>query len=310
MRLVVSLALASACSVDIFGATPDGIPAPDGAPAPDAPSRDAGADAQPRDASADARADASIDAAPTPWTLTWSDEFNQPNGSAPDPSKWRFDTGGGGWGNGELETYTSRPDNAVIQDGNLVITARRETYTGSDGITRDYTSARLNTGGPFAQAYGRFEARIQIPAGQGMWPAFWMIGDDIGAAGWPGCGEIDIMENIGREPQTVHGTVHGPGYSGTGGISAPYTIASAFAADFHVFAVEWDPQSVRFLVDDVAYTTVTPQNLPAGTNWVFDHPFFVILNLAVGGYWPGAPDATTVFPQQMRVDYVRVYRRN
>lgn len=305
MRFALLLAGVGACSGDITAAAPDDA-APNAVPPPmiDAAAADArtAADAF---AAPDAAADASIDA-PAGRRLTWSDEFD--TGSVPDPAKWSFDTGGNGWGNGELETYTSRPENAAIENGNLVITARRETFTGADGITRDYTSARLNTAGHFSQVYGRFEARIKLPAGQGMWPAFWMLGQNIGSAGWPGCGEIDIMENLGREPQTVHGTVHGPGYSGAGGISAPLTIAANFADDFHIFAVEWDAQSVRFFVDDTQYASVTPADLPAGTSWVFDHPFFVILNLAVGGNWPGNPDGTTVFPQQMLVDYVRVYQ--
>ena len=152
---------------------------------------------------------------PATWTLSWSDEFDA--GSRPDESRWVYDLGGGGWGNQELQTYTSRADNAALRDGALVITARAERFTGSDGIARDYTSARLKTKDRFAQTYGKFEARIQVPRGQGIWPAFWMLGVDIDAVGWPQCGEIDIMENIGREPTTIHGTLHGPGYSGGGG---------------------------------------------------------------------------------------------
>ncbi len=247
---------------------------------------------------------------PGPWKLAWSDEFNSPDGSGPDAGNWGFDLGGGGFGNHELESYTSRPQNVQIQSGNLVITALKENYTGTDGIQRDYTSARLKTQGKFDQAYGRFEARIKIPYGQGMWPAFWMLGNDIDTAGWPTCGEIDIMENIGKEPGIVHGTIHGPGYSGSGGLSAPYSITSGrFADDFHIFAVEWEPKEIRFYVDSVLYATRTPTELPAGTKWVYDHPFFIILNLAVGGDWPGSPDATTTFPQTMLVDYVRVYTR-
>lgn len=244
------------------------------------------------------------------WTLTWSDEFNQANGSVPDPNKWLIETGGNGWGNQELEYYTTRPENVHVEGGNLVMTALKESYTGQDGVTRDYTSARLNTSARFAQPYGRFEARIRIPYGQGMWPAFWMLGNDIGTSGWPGCGEIDIMENIGREPAIVHGTIHGPGYSGANGISSAYSLASGrFADDFHVFAAEWEPQKIRFYVDDQLYATRTPADLPPGTKWVYDHPFFVILDLAVGGEWPGNPDNTTSFPQQMLVDYVRVYQK-
>src|SRR5882672_7548982 len=248
---------------------------------------------------------------PTVWSLTWSDEFDGPNGSAVDSTKWSFDVGGNGWGNNELETYTSRTANAHLESGLLVIKALKETFTGPDNITRNYTSARLLTRNKFTQAYGRFEARIKIPYGQGLWPAFWMLGDNIGTAGWPTCGEIDIMENIGKEPSIVHGTFHGPGYSGGNGVSAAYTLSGGqkFSDDFHTFAVEWEPNVMRFYVDGLLYKTRTPADLPAGTSWVFDHPFFIILNVAVGGGWPGNPDATTVFPQQMLVDYVRVYQR-
>jgi beta-glucanase (GH16 family) len=245
------------------------------------------------------------------WTLVWADEFNAANGSPADSSKWVTETGGNGWGNNELECYTARPQNAYQQDGNLVIKVLAEKYTGSDGVTRTYTSARLKTQSKFSQAYGRFEARIKIPRGQGIWPAFWMMGDKIDKAGWPTDGEIDIMENIGKEPAMVHGTIHGPGYSGDKGITAPYSlpIGQRFADDFHLFAVEWEPNVIRFYVDDHLYATRTPANLPPGTKWVYDHPFFLLLNVAVGGDWPGNPDATSPFPQTMQVDYVRVYRR-
>jgi beta-glucanase (GH16 family) len=246
--------------------------------------------------------------APAGWTLTWSDEFNGSNGAAPDASKWTLETGGNGWGNNELEYYTARPQNSVQQDGNLVINVLQENYTGSDGVTRNYTSARLKTATHFTQTYGRFEARIKIPSGQGIWPAFWMLGDNIDTAGWPTCGEIDIMENIGKEPNKVHGSMHGPGYSGATPLTAIYTLPTgAFADDFHLFAVEWEPAAVRFYVDSNLYLTETPSNLPAGTHWVFDHPFFILLNVAVGGNFPGSPDSTSVFPQAMLVDYVRAY---
>jgi beta-glucanase (GH16 family) len=245
------------------------------------------------------------------WKLVWSDEFNGPGGSGVDSSKWVFDLGGKGWGNQELESYTSRPRNVYIHDGNLVIQAQRENYTGADGVSRNYTSARLKTAGKFSQTYGRFEARIKIPFGQGLWPAFWMLGDDIEKTGWPDSGEIDIMENIGKEPSTVHGTIHGPGYSGGDGIGAPFTLPGnqRVADDFHIYAIEWVPNTIRFYVDDALYETRTPSSLPAGRKWVYDHPFFLLLNVAVGGGWPGNPDATTVFPQTMLVDYVRVYQR-
>jgi beta-glucanase (GH16 family) len=244
------------------------------------------------------------------WQLSWSDEFNAADGSAPDPSKWTLETGGGGWGNQELEYYTARPQNAHIQNGNLVIMVLQETYSGPDGVTRNYTSARMKTQKHFSQTYGRFEARLKVPFGQGIWPAFWMLGDDIDQVDWPNCGEIDIMENIGKEPATVHGTIHGPGYSGAGGVTAAFSLPSGrFADDFHVFAVEWEPNAIRFYVDDHLYATQTPAALPAGTKWVFDHPFFILLNVAVGGSFPGSPDQTSTYPQTMEVDYVRVYRR-
>jgi beta-glucanase (GH16 family) len=243
------------------------------------------------------------------WTLVWSDEFNGPNGSSPDPTQWTFDTGGNGWGNNELEYYTRRWQNAQIQNGSLAVTALEETYTGTDGVTRRYTSARLKTEGDFAEAYGRFEARIKIPSGQGMWPAFWMLGNNIGTVSWPACGEVDIMENIGKEPSTIHATIHGPGYSGANGIGSPYSLPSGkFSDDYHLFAVEWEPKVMRFYVDNQLYATRTPADLPRGTSWVYDHPFFIILNVAVGGSWPGNPDHTTVFPETMLVDYVRVYQ--
>jgi len=249
---------------------------------------------------------------PGVWSLVWRDEFDGPSGSAVDTSKWSFDVGGKGWGNNELETYTNRAANAHVEGGLLVIKALKETFTGPDNITRNYTSARLLTKNKFSQAYGRFEARIKIPYGQGIWPAFWMLGNNIDTAHWPNCGEIDIMENIGKEPSIVHGTFHGPGYSGGSGVSASYTLPNGrkFSDDFHTFAIEWEPNVMRFYVDGHLYKTRTPADLPAGTSWVFDHPFFIILNVAVGGGWPGNPDATTVFPQQMLVDYVRVYQRS
>jgi len=251
---------------------------------------------------------------PAGWTLVWSDEFSSPDGSAPDPSKWTYDTGGKGWGNTELECYTNRLQNAQINGGNLVITAQQENapFVCSDGSTNSYTSARLKTQGLFSQAYGRFEARIKVSAGQGMWPAFWMLGKDITTAGWPTCGEIDIMENIGKEPGTVHGSLHGPSTTTrTSDATSIFTLPAgqAFADDFHLFAVEWERGVVRFYVDSNLYATFTESRWPAGGTWVFDHPFFIILNVAVGGNWPGSPDSTTVFPRHLLVDYVRVYTR-
>ena len=257
------------------------------------------------------RGSETLDGPGAAWRLTWSDEFDAPDGSAPSAARWVHDLGGDGWGNHELQTYTDRRDNSVIRGGSLVIRAAREHATGRDGITREYTSARLKTLGTFSQAYGRFEARIRIPRGQGIWPAFWMMGDNVEAAGWPACGEIDVMENIGREPNVVHGTVHGPGYSGGQSLTASFTNPAGrpFADDFHVFAIEWEPSVIRWYSDSTLYATRTLSGVPGGSRWVFDHPFFVLLNVAVGGDWPGNPDATTAFPQEMVVDWVRVYKR-
>jgi beta-glucanase (GH16 family) len=247
------------------------------------------------------------------WQLVWSDEFNGPDGSGVDTTKWTALTGGDGWGNQEREYYTSDLANAQQMGGNLVITA---TTAGASAHpcwygTCLYTSARLQTMGHFDQTYGRFEARIKIPEGQGLWPAFWMLGSDIGSVSWPACGEIDIMENIGREPGTDHGSMHGPGYSGGNALTASIVLpgGAKLGDDFHLYAVEWDVGVVRFYLDDTLYETRTPADLPAGTTWVFDKPFFLLLNVAVGGSWPGDPDATTVFPQTMLVDYVRVYTK-
>lgn len=245
------------------------------------------------------------------WRLVWADEFNLPLGSPVDRSKWNVETGGWGWGNSELQLYTESTLNAVHDGRNLVITALEQRLPGARcwyGPCR-YTSARINTRGKFEQRYGRFEARIKLPRGEGLWPAFWMLGSNFGAVRWPICGEIDIMEHIGREPRTVHGTIHGPGYSGGEGISKSYTLAADFADKFHVFALEWEPGALRWYVDGVHYQTRTPADLPEDARWVFDQPFFIILNLAVGGGWPGAPDASTRFPQRMLVDYVRVYEQ-
>ena len=242
------------------------------------------------------------------WQLTWSDEFNGADGSPVDPKKWTVITGGDGFGNNELEYYTERATNVRQEGGNLVLEARPEAYKGTDGVSRDYTSGRLETRGKFDQAYGRFEARMKLPYGKGIWPAFWMLGNDI-AQGWPKAGEIDILETIG-EHQRVYGTLHGPGYSGAHGLQGKTDLPTGQAVDtaFHVYAVEWSPNEIKFFVDDQLFATHTPQELPAGAAWVFQHNFFVLFDLAVGGYWPGNPDSSTVFPQKMLVDYVRVYK--
>lgn len=249
-----------------------------------------------------------------PTGLTWSDEFNRKAGTAPDPSKWKHDIGGHGWGNGELQYYTNSTSNAAHDGkGNMVITARRvstNSYSCHYGPCQ-YTSARLLTAERFAQKYGRFTARIKIPGGQGMWPAFWMLSSNIAADPWPNSGEIDVMENIGKEPGTVWGSLHGPGYSGANAAHGSYTLpnSQAFSKGYHVFTVDWAPDSVTWYVDGIQYSHKTPADI-GGNPWVVDDPFFLLLNLAVGGYWPGSPDSTTAFPKQMLIDYVRVYGWN
>ncbi len=237
------------------------------------------------------------------WSLRWADEFSQSDGSKPDSSKWGYDIGGSGWGNNELQTYTDRTENARIENGQLVIEARAENFGG-----RNFTSARLLTKGKSSWTYGRIEARIKIPKGRGIWPAFWMLGANFDSVGWPNCGEIDILENIGSLPSTLYGTLHGPGYSGGNGISGNTVLAgAALGDDFHVYAIEWEENRIRWFLDGSLYFTLTPSDLPVGSPWVFNQPQFLILNVAVGGNWPGNPDSSTVFPQRMTVDYVRVY---
>ena len=239
------------------------------------------------------------------WSLVWSDEFNGAAGSSPDTSKWSFDigTGNSGWGNQELEYYTGRPENASISaDGNLVMTAKSEVYNGSQ-----FTSARMKTKNLFTTTYGRIEARIKTPYGPGIWPAFWMLGSDEGTNSWPNCGEIDIMELRGQKPNIINGTVHGPGYSGGGSITKEYGLPNdRFDKGFHIFSVEWSPNQIDFYVDDFLYQRITPEKVKG--KWVFDHPFYLILNVAVGGNYVGFPTPLTPFPQSMYVDYVRVYQ--
>ena len=245
------------------------------------------------------------------WETTFLDDFDGPANASPDADRWQMETGGWGWGNNELQTYTTRPQN-VRQDGqgNLVITARRESFTGGDGIQRDYTSARIKTQDRFTQTFGRFEMRAKLPSGQGVWPAFWMLGEDIVKVGWPQCGEIDIMEHVGHEPGRVHGTIHGPGYSAGDSIGNSFTLpgGQVFEGTFHTFAVEWTPNRIQWFVDGQLFQTRSPASL-GGRDWVFDHDHFLLLNLAIGGFWPGEPDATTVFPRQYIVDYVRASER-
>ncbi|MEU9380492.1 family 16 glycosylhydrolase [Streptomyces sp. NPDC048279] len=241
--------------------------------------------------------------------VSFSDTFDGPAGSAVNSSKWTQETGDN-VNNHEREYYTSGTNNAALDgQGHLVITAKKENpanYQCWYG-TCQYTSARMNTSGKFSAQYGHVEARMKIPRGQGMWPAFWMLGTDIGQVGWPDSGEIDVMENVGFEPSTVHGTIHGPGYSGSAGIGAGYTLPNgqAFADAFHTFAVDWAPNKITWSVDGVAYQTRTPADV-GGNTWAFNKPFFLILNLAVGGYWPGDPNSSTAFPAQLVVDSVSV----
>ncbi len=231
-----------------------------------------------------------------------------------DTSFWNFDIGDGteqgipGWGNNELQFYTDRPENVTVQNGFLLITAQKEDFNGAQ-----FTSARLQTKGKIQQRYGRFEARIRLPFGKGMWPAFWLLGDDSDGSIWPQIGEIDIMENVGDAPTEIFGTVHGPGYSRGESISKKYTLENdRVDTGFHIYGVEWGPNYINYYIDDVLYYQITPEDVDEETNgegeWVFnDRPFYIILNLAVGGNLPGAPNEDTVFPQTMVVDYVRVY---
>jgi beta-glucanase (GH16 family) len=261
--------------------------------------------------SADAGAiDATSDVDPLAgWTLSWSDEFNDAVGTKPNPQYWSYDIGGGGWGVMQLQTYTNTAANAATDgNGNLAINAIEDAQG-------NFTSARIKTQGKFEQAYGRFEMRAKVVTGNGMWPAFWMLGNNFGPTPWPDCGEIDIMEVRGTRPQTNLGSLHGPGYSGMHPLTGHYSLPDggpALSDDFHIYAVEWETNVVRFYVDDNLYETRTPADIPtdAGANarWVYDHPFFILINVAVGGMFPGPPTGTT-FPQTMLIDYVRVYKR-
>lgn len=241
------------------------------------------------------------------YQLLWEDNFDGSAGKSPDDTKWNYDIGIGpgndGWGNQELQYYTNRPENVALDgQGNLAITARRESYAG-----RAFTSARIKTKGIFAQKYGRFEARMKMPWGPGLWPAFWMLGNDIDQVSWPQCGEIDIMEYRGQEPNLIYGTVHGPGYSGGASITKSFSFTNdRFDVDFHLYAVEWGEDYIDFYVDDNLYQRIRPENLPG--EWVFDQDFFMILNVAVGGNYVGFPTQQTPFPQTMLVDYVKVYQ--
>jgi len=233
--------------------------------------------------------------------LMWSDEFNN---NAIDQNTWTFETGNNGWGNSELENYTARTQNAFVSKGNLIIEARKESLAGSS-----YTSARMITKGKQTFTYGRIDVRAKLPTGKGLWPAIWMLGNNIDQAGWPACGEMDIMELVGDVPNTVHGTLH---WGATPTLHQSktnyYALSSGtFDQQFHVYSLVWVKDQVQIYVDDILYNTVTTANT-AGSVYPFNNPFFFILNVAVGGTWPGSPDGTTVFPQRMVVDYVRVFQ--
>ena len=235
--------------------------------------------------------------------LTFEDNFD--TDGPVDAASWNIEMGIGdnGWGNNELQYYTDRPENIKVEGGMLHITALQESFQGSA-----YTSARINTKGKVDQQYGRFEARMQLPWGRGVWPAFWLLGSNIDEVSWPQCGEIDIMEYRGQNPSTLIGTVHGPGYSAGESVSKEYNLdADRFDTGFHIFGIEWGPDYINFYVDDVLYNQITPEDVDG--EWVYDHPFFILLNVAVGGNFVGPPNANTVFPQTLLVDYVRVYSR-
>jgi beta-glucanase (GH16 family) len=253
----------------------------------------------------------------TNWTLVWNDEFNGPKGSAPDASKWTYDTGGGGFGNGEIETYCAPGSNAspcvasnpnIFQDGNgnLVIQARN-----SGG---NWTSGRMKTQGLAQFQYGRIEARMKLPVGAGLWPAFWMLGVDLTSVGWPQSGEQDIIEWVqSYSPNVTSSTIHGPGYSGANGVGSTTTFANGGRTDdasYHVYGVIWSPNSMQFYRDDFTrpFFTVTPSTPGVNGQWVFNAPFFVLMNLAIGGGgFPGFTNSSTPNPATMLVDYVRVY---
>jgi beta-glucanase (GH16 family) len=252
-----------------------------------------------------------------PGRLVWADEFNAPAGTGPDAGKWQPEIGPGV--NNELQYYTNNNNARHDGNGNLVLQARREVTPGSacppdpisGSTTCQYTSARLNTHGKFSFTYGRVEARIKVSSTQGLWPAFWLLGADFfdKRTPWPACGEIDIMEHVGREPNNVYSTLHAPGYYGAGGFGSPLNLGQPAASAFRTFAVEWDSSHMTFSVDGNRFFTVDRNQLETTRGpWVYDHPFFIILNNAVGGDWPGPPGAGTQLPQDMVLDYVRVYQ--
>jgi beta-glucanase (GH16 family) len=248
--------------------------------------------------------------AATPYThLVWSDDFSGPAGAAPSP-RWVRDAGVYGARDHELEYYTAGRANAALDGhGHLAIVARPQT-TVADGTTWRFTSARLETQGTFSTTYGLIEARMRIPAGFGLWSSLWMLGDNFGSVGWPACGELDVMEALGQYPFKARSTLHGP--AGAGGsayaLGQDFVATSSLASGFHTYGVSWSRNSITWLFDHVPYATATPADLTPGERWVFNHPFHLVLNLAVGGNWPGPPDAFTPFPAKLLVDWVRVYR--
>lgn len=245
------------------------------------------------------------------WEQVWADEFDAEANAPINSENWTCEIGGHGWGNNELEYYTDSLENVSHDgNGNLVITAMEGQPESGETCWYGqcaYTSARCTTQNKMEFSYGRVEARIQIPTGQGVWPAFWSLGADFPEVGWPLSGEIDILENIGSLPNMIYGTVHGPNYSGASGIGNAHEGAEPFTNDFHVYAIDWDENIIRWYVDGELFGIVSVNDL-GNREWVFDHDFFLIMNIAVGGAWPGFPDESTVFPQQMLVDYVRHYQ--
>jgi len=237
--------------------------------------------------------------------LVFADEFNGASGSKPDAAKWTIDPGTGQ--NGEVQYYTNNDNAAMDGAGHLVMSARKETVGG-----RDYTSHRMNTGNKFAFQYGRVEARIKVPKGNGLWPAFWMMGADfLTGRPWPYNGEVDIMEVLGRNTTESYSTLHAPAYNGAGGYGLKYNLPGGgdFANDYHVWAAQWDSKGITYFVDNQQVFFASKETVEATRGpWIFDHPFYIILNLAVGGDFPGPVDATTPFPSQMLVDYVHVYQ--
>ncbi len=226
--------------------------------------------------------------------LVWAQEFD--TDGAPDPAKWGYDLGGGGWGNNELEYYTSRPDNVIISNGTLKIMAKKESYNGSA-----YTSARMLTKDKFAFMYGKIEVRAKLPADKGTWPAIWMLGSNINTTPWPACGEIDIMEHVGNQLNKIFGTLHFPGHSGANGQGGNTTISTA-TTDFHRYQLVWSIANIQFLVDDVPfYATANSSAMP------FNQNFFLILNVAMGGDFGGTIDPAFT-SAQMEIDYIRVYQ--